>query len=102
MRRQSVLMASVALIIISATAATIIVVGKSRNVASSTHQSSANQDPPGTINGAVNKELIPDNAAYTALLRFVAYQTQADKPKADKTFALSYLKFNGFEDADIN
>jgi hypothetical protein len=80
---------------------TIIVVGKSRGIASSVRQSSANQDPPGTIDGAVNKDLIPDNAAYTTLLRFVAYQAQADKPKADKAFALSYLKFNGFEDADI-
>lgn len=102
MRTQSVLMAGVALILVSAIVVTSIVVGKSRNAASSAHQSSANQDPPGTINGAVNKELIPDNAAYTAFLRFVAHQTQADKTKADKAFALSYLKFNGFEDADIN
>lgn len=101
MHTQSVLMAGIALIIVSTVIMTSFVVGKSRNVASSAHQSSANQDPPGTINGAVNKELIPDNAAYSAFLRFVAHQTQADKTKADKAFALSYLKFNGFEDADI-
>lgn len=29
-------------------------------------------DPPGTINGAVNPELIPDRTAYVLLLRFLA------------------------------
>lgn len=61
-----------------------------------TNQAVQPADPPGTINGAINKELIPDNAAYTVLLRFAAHP-----PQAKKDFVRSYLKFNRFEDADI-
>jgi hypothetical protein len=53
-------------------------------------------DPPGTIDGKVKPELIPDHVAYLAFWRFMAPQKEADKKAV-----LSYLKANEIQDTDI-
>src|SRR5574341_1049132 len=97
MRTRSILI--IVAIIVSAAIMTVasIRVGKSKSSANIAQQKTIQQDLPGTISGAVDKNLIPDHAAYTIFLRFAAHQNQANK------IALrSYLKYNGFEDADID
>jgi len=100
--KRSIFVALVVLTLAAVIVVTSIVVAKSGNVAksedmvSSSRQKAAKQDPPGTIDGAINKYLISDQAAYTILLRFVSHQPQANKAAID-----SYLKFHGFGETDI-
>lgn len=97
MRTRTIVVALSTIILAAAIVVTSIVVGKSKNLASSSQQTSINQDPPGTINGALNKDLIPDQTAYSVFLRFAAHQTQVNKQALR-----SYFKFNGFGDTDID
>jgi 2',3'-cyclic-nucleotide 2'-phosphodiesterase (5'-nucleotidase family) len=96
MRTRSTLIAVVTAVLAAAVVVSSIVAGKSKNIVSSPQQKIIKQDPPGTISGAIDKNLIPDHAAYTIFLRFAAHQNQANKP-----VVRSYFKFNGFGDADI-
>ncbi len=68
---------SVSIICLMLTASFVITgmtVGKSKtkHVAGSFQQKAAKPDPPGTIVGATNPELIPDHVAYTLVFRTLA------------------------------
>ncbi len=96
MRTRKALVALVVLIIVAAISVTSIWAGRSQSIASSHQQKVDKQDPPGTINGRDNKDLIPDQAAYAVFLRFAAQVT-----KSDKAVLRSYLKSHGFEEAEV-
>jgi hypothetical protein len=57
-----------------------------------THQ--VRPDNPGTINGAVNPELIPDQAAYSVLFRFIANRQTDD----EKSRIRAYIRQMGLGD----
>ncbi len=97
MRVRPIHIAVITIVLAAAVAVSSIVAGKSKNLANLSQQKISKQDIPGTISGAVDKNLIPDQAAYTIFLRFAAHQNQANKPAVR-----SYLKFNGFGDAEID
>ncbi len=97
MRKRLILVAIVTVILAAIIAVTSIVIGKPRSVADSSRQISANANLASIIDGAVNKGQIPDIAAYTAFLRFIAYQNPANQ-----SVARGYLKFNGLGETDID
>ncbi len=95
MRKQITLVIVVGLTIVVAICVSIVA-GRSKNVSSQDQQKVVRQDPAGTIDGAVNKELIPDQAAYGVFLRFAGHQI-----KTDKAILRSYLKSHGFKDEEV-
>jgi len=54
-------------------------------------------DPPRTIDGTKNPELIPDIAAYSVILRLLSNRQTED----EKNRARSYLRYAGLKEADI-
>jgi len=57
-------------------------------------------DPPGTINGAVNSELIPDKTAYLMMLRLVAGTPEKQNDRF-RNQSRAYLKGMGLDAEDI-
>jgi len=74
----------------------VVTIGKSRSVSGTYQSNETAQVSSNIIDGAVNKDLIPDHVAYTFFLSFVATQTRNDKRAVD-----SYLKLHGFEGDDV-
>jgi hypothetical protein len=54
------------------------------------HPATNSADPPGTINGAVTPQLIPDRVAYILLLRLIA-----DRPDSERGVTRDYIRHVG-------
>jgi len=85
------------LIIAVGLAAVGIGAGKPKNTTTKTTQNaSAKQDHPGTIDGKVNPELIPDHIAYTLVFRTIALHQNTD---FEKRRSRAWAKSVGLDDA---
>jgi hypothetical protein len=57
----------------------------------------SSQDPPGTIDGAVTPQLIPDTTAYTLFFNFFA-----DRKEAERGKLRSYCKHSALADVNLD
>ncbi|MFN2454088.1 MAG: hypothetical protein ABR577_07685 [Pyrinomonadaceae bacterium] len=95
---------SILLLVALALSALGIVLAMSRNAASKNtvitpeSANSAHPDPPGTIDGAKNPEMIPDTLAYTLLFDLLSNRhTEVEKGRAK-----AYIRQAGIEGADVD
>lgn len=91
---------SVSIIFLMLTAAFVVTsmtVGKSKShhVTGSSQKKVVRPDPPGTIDGANNPELIPDHVAYTLVFRTLATRQGTEFEKARSR---AWAKSIGFDD----
>lgn len=92
---------SVSIICVMLTAAFVITgmtAGKSKvkHVTRSSQQKPVKPDPPGTVLGAANPELIPDHVAYTLIFRTIATRQGTEFEKARSR---AWAKSAGFDEA---
>jgi len=95
MSRRPILIGVVTLVL-AAFAVTGIGIGRSTNIVSSPQTKVAKPDIPGTIDGKVNPELIPDHIAYTMVFRTIALRQGTD---FEKSRSRAWAKSVGLDDA---
>lgn len=82
MSRKAISVSMICMMLIAALAIVGMTVGKSK----SKHATHQKPDPPGTINGATNPELISDHVAWSAMLALIASHKTPEKKKSIRSY----------------
>jgi len=101
LRSRSILFLAAGVVLAVVVVTTVSVrAGKTKNTAKAVQGGNAKQDPPGTIDGAVNPALIPDHVAYELLFRSIAPRPGAADIEQRGSHGLA--KKTGLEDTKVD